>query len=208
MAARNVVLGFSFVSAALFATMAGCGGIDEPDLFDTSGTTTTSDAGSKADAKASTDSGTTTKPDSGTTLPDAGGNPPPKPGASVDCGGGDVCDSNEDTVCCFSPEDKAGECVSGGADTNCPNDGEITIPCDDTADCDALGFSGDLCCVTVTGNGSGSAIASDVQCRPASDCKTSNNQTNLCDPNSTDPCPNGGACQISAVSVPNFYICR
>ncbi|MEO8799022.1 MAG: hypothetical protein ABI551_14125 [Polyangiaceae bacterium] len=198
MAARNVVFGFSLVSAALFVALAGCGGIDEPDLFNTDGVTPASDAGgkdAKADAHVTGDAGG----DDGSVVDSA---PGPVTTASVACAGAGPCESSNGEECCFSPQTTKGQCVSSAGD--CSGAGEVLLPCDDTADCDALGNVGDVCCAQADQNG----IVSHVQCRAVSDCSAKNGQTNLCDPSASNPCPNGGTCQPSKTSIPGYSICR
>lgn len=200
MAARNVVFGLSLVSAALFVALAGCGGIDEPDLFATDGVNPTTDAGgkdAKADAHVASDAG---GDDGGVVVVDSG--PLPVTSASVACPGSATCESSSGQECCFSPQTQDGQCVS--SDAECNGEGDVLLPCDDTADCDALGHIGDVCCAQADKNG----IVSAVQCRAASDCSAKNGQTNLCDPSASNPCPNGGTCQPSMVSIPGYTICR
>ncbi len=199
MAARNVVFGLSLVSAALFVTLAGCGGVDEPDLFATDGVTPATDAGgkdAKADAHVTGDAGGR---DGSVIIADSG---PVSVGASVACGGSATCESSNGEECCFTPQKQDGQCVS--SDGDCNGGGEVLLPCDDAADCDALGNIGDVCCAQAAQNG----IVSQVQCRAASECSAKNGQTNLCDPSASNPCPNGGTCQASTVSIPGYSICR
>jgi len=102
-------------------------------------------------------------------------------------------------------------CKQGGATTSyacengttCSTSGAVPIPCDDTADCAALGHVGDLCCLTTSSTGR----VTEVTCRSQVDCDMNVGRRGLCDPRATDPCPAGGSCKLSTVTLPGFYVC-
>jgi hypothetical protein len=187
-------LRIALFSAVVIATSAfACGGIDESPLF--SGDGSASSGGSDSGAK--TDSGSSKK-DGGITVADSGGNPPPV-GGTVQCTTGS-CDIDSSQVCCYSTDTQSGTCE---LQANCTGDNSFPIPCDSTADCAELGQPGTVCCAQADNNGD----VTNVECKAASNCRADQGQTNLCDPAATNPCPNGGTCQPSTVSLPGYYIC-
>ena len=85
----------------------------------------------------------------------------------------------------------------------CMGDDALGIPCDQNSDCAALGHPDRLCYVTVDLAG----LATEVRCRIPAVCVSSFRRTNLCDPSDTNPCPNGGTCVPSSVSLPGDQLC-
>jgi hypothetical protein len=134
-------------------------------------------------------------------LPDT--NPPP-PGGDPGIRCGNTYCPPDGMVCCRTGGGVGlGDtftCVPPGS---CQQFGELEIPCDDAADCDAKGQSGDICCVTQNAQ---TGRAEDITCLAAADCNGSL-QTNMCDKNAVDPCPNGGTCKPSQTTLPGYDIC-
>jgi hypothetical protein len=110
------------------------------------------------------------------------------------------------TVCCRRDV--------GGTQTNvctlptgCVGQG-LAIPCDDTTDCEQLGFTDSVCCIDIDPT---TNAATKVSCIKTSECASTNgnNRTNMCDPSQPDnvTCPNGGNCGQSQGTLPPYNIC-
>lgn len=181
-------VGITVFLGAIVATSAfACGGIDESDLFsggDGGGSSTDagkSDAGAKKDGSAFFDSGT------------------PITGGSVQCSDG-ACNIDSSQICCYSNDTQSGTC---GPSSTCGGDNQFPIPCDSADDCTELGHPNTVCCASNSQSGN----VTGVECKPASNCDATQGQTNLCDPAASNPCPNGGTCTPSTISLPGYYIC-
>jgi len=167
----------------LACTLAACGGAAPSDLLE---------ADAAAPPKTAADAGTESH-DSGSTVdarPDAQGGDP-----GVHCPNAGYCHV-PGQVCCKT--DQGDACTATGS---CPG---LSIPCDDTADCEAAGMAGKVCCLV---NGS-TGMASSVQCLSRNDCQPSMGRTLLCNPMVAGTCPSGQACLPSQQSLPGFDICR
>jgi hypothetical protein len=167
--------------APLACALAACGGAAPSDLLDADAAVSSSaDAGS-----GSRDSGPTAD-----ARPDATAGDP-----GVRCPSAGSCEV-PDQVCCKSAQGDS--CVGAGS---CP---ALSIPCDDTADCEAAGMTGKVCCLVNGPDG----IASSVQCLSPNDCQPSQGRTTLCNPQAAASCPSGQTCLPSEKSLPGFDICR
>lgn len=186
-------LAFSAFVVSCGVSAFGCGGIDEPDLFGPIGSAQ-SDAGgdARSDARTGSDAG---KKDGG--VGGDAGKPPPL--GSVQCTSGD-CSISDNQVCCYDAA-KTGTCTAAGS---CSGAGAFPIPCDSAQDCADEGQPGTVCCAQADQTGA----VTNVECVDPSNCQSANGQTNLCDPNAPDPCPNGGTCSASTVSIPGYDICK
>ena len=133
---------------------------------------------------------------------------PPLPPPGIRCGSA-TCDPATN-VCCRIPGGATDvfACLSAiacGAVV-----GSLTIPCDDAVDCAGSsptngtpGGGNQVCCVTLNAQ---SGRAEGIACTPAQSCM-STLDTNMCDPNAPDACPNGGTCKISQTTIPGYDIC-
>jgi hypothetical protein len=165
-----------------------CAGIDESTLFTGGdGGSGSTDSGSKTDAGAKKD---------GSTFVDSGG---PITGGGVQCTDG-PCAIDSSQICCYSIATQSGTC---GISATCSGDNQFPIPCDSTDDCTELGQPNTVCCAQADQAGN----VTNVECKPASNCDAKQGQTNLCDPAASNPCPNGGTCTPSTVSLPGYTIC-
>ncbi|MEO7110536.1 MAG: hypothetical protein ABI183_08875 [Polyangiaceae bacterium] len=194
---RNGVF-FGVVALTAFA----CGGIDEPNFFSSTGTTTTthdSGASSGGDGGNSnfSDSGTVTTFDSGVTVTaDAGVTPPVDPG--IFCGSGTYCNPSSQ-FCCASGQDLGTPDFACGTNKNDCTDnalGGLVIPCDDTAEC-----GGQFCCGTYDNS---TQTYSQVRCQ--SSCGGTQARI-FCDPaNGNADCGGVGTCGDSS-TLPGFHVC-
>ncbi|MGH7328205.1 MAG: hypothetical protein ACREJX_07630, partial [Polyangiaceae bacterium] len=178
---------FSGLAVSCILSAFGCGGIDEPNLFGPAGGGT-SDGGAsdaRSDARAGSDAGK----DGGVGVIDSG----TTPAGSVQCSSGD-CSIAENQVCCFSVSSATGMCSSGAG---CSGD-SVAVPCDSAQDCTDEGKPGDVCCAQADQSGAVTSVA----CSTPTDCNAAQGMTNMCDPNAANPCPNGGTCSASTVSIP------
>jgi hypothetical protein len=208
-------------AGALCASLAvlGCGGASDSGLFSASpGDSTAVDASTPNGASdaastpmSSHDAGGPLAQDASSNNPpppgsDSGGNPPPP----VDSGPSDPgikCGSTycnpSTSVCCRVPSQSGpGNADSCMSQSDCDNAQGLSIPCDDSADCQSV-RSGDVCCVTEDNNG----LASQIQCSRPSQCNDPSSQTTLCAP-SVDTCPNGGSCAPSQQTITGYTICH
>jgi hypothetical protein len=103
-------------------------------------------------------------------------------------------------VCCYSTATASGTC---DITANCSGDNQFPIPCDSTQDCVDLGKPDTVCCAQADQAGD----VTNVECKSAASCRTDQGQTNLCDPAASNPCPNGGTCSPSTISLPGYYLC-
>ncbi len=216
------------VAVAAAALASACGGANATDLFDgvasatldASVGTPSGDDGSVTptnDANDSPDAATPVRDaavqvDSGGATRDAGGKVdagrdagPTHPVAKIACGS-DTCSVPAQDCCRTSGFTGAPTytCVTKGA---CFGFQSLTIPCDDAADCAALGSPGQLCCYTAASN---TGAVSDVSCRAASACIKP--RGNLCDPyaNIATSCPNtagSATCAASADKTFDYSVC-
>lgn len=166
----------------LACTLAACGGAAPSDLLDAAAAvpTNTADAGTR-----SHDSGPTADAHADAQSGDPG----------VNCPSSGYCQV-PGQVCCKT--DQGDSCAAIGS---CPG---LSIACDDTADCEAAGMTGKVCCLVNGSNG----MASSVRCLSPNDCQPSQGRTMLCNPLVVDSCPTGQACLPSQQSLPGFDICR
>lgn len=84
----------------------------------------------------------------------------------------------------------------------------LQIPCDKAANCDALGFPGQVCCAHYIPFGGNGTIADSVSCKPSNQCTQMQSSIILCDPKDQNPCPNGGQCVLSQGTIPGYYFCK
>ncbi|MEO8873998.1 MAG: hypothetical protein ABI461_00295 [Polyangiaceae bacterium] len=204
---RSRILG---ACGALAFVGVACGGFDEPDLFSSSGgSTSQTDGGS-----GTKDSGTTTKDsgvgpvvDSGVGTTDAGVIIPPTTG--LFCGDNTITNdptycTGED-ICCESGGQIGSPSFLCGVQSSCKGTGDLVIPCDKSSECPG----GKICCGTfVTGsNGVTPSYYSEVRC--ATSC-TGNAARTFCDPdNGDDDCAkvgSGSTCTESS-ALPGFHVC-
>jgi hypothetical protein len=167
----------------LACALAACGGAAPSDLLD--------DAAAPA---ATADAGTGPH-DSGSSTVDARADGQGGSSQGVHCPNAGDCPV-PGQVCCKTAQGDS--CVATGT---CPG---LSIPCDDTADCEAAGMAGTVCCLVNGANG----LASSVQCLSPNDCQPSTGRTRLCNPAVSDSCPSGQSCLPSQQSLPGFDICR
>lgn len=197
MRSSRFALVFSAFGAWCVLSAFGCGGIDEPDLFGPTTGGNPGDGGNSGDARSDAHTGADGGgKDGGISVVDSGKPPPP---GTIQCTSGD-CSIADNQVCCYGVS-KTGTCTS---QSGCVGDGTFPIPCDSTQDCSDEGMPGTICCATADQTGA----VTNVECVDPSNCQSSNGQTNLCDPNAADPCPNGGTCSASTVSIPGYDICK
>lgn len=193
MRTSRFALVFSAFACTCVLSAFGCGGIDEPDLFGpTGGGTSQGDGGGASDARSDAKGGGR---DGGNVVVDSG----KQPIGTIQCTSGN-CSIADNQVCCYGAS-KTGTCT---VQAGCDAIGSFPIPCDSAQDCTDQGQPGTICCAQADQTG---AVTS-VQCVDPSNCQASNGQTNLCDPNADNPCPNGGTCSASTVSIPGYDICK
>jgi hypothetical protein len=96
----------------------------------------------------------------------------------------------------------------GCTNVNSCNGGErLPIPCDDAADCQAMG-TGLVCCATYQVNTATQlATVVSVSCASSSECVSKNNEVIVCDPTAPDACPQGGTCKPSQQTMPGYNLC-
>jgi hypothetical protein len=191
-------------------TAIACGGIDEPNFFDSSsGSTSPRDAGKSSNFAdgdgGGTDSGDIITFDSGTTQPfDAGSTPPPDPG--IYCGADSI--TSDPVYCtgkqiCCAANDMLGAPTFRCSDENeCTGDvaGDLVIPCDDTAECGSK-----ICCGTfVTATTSYySQVRCDSSCTGTAArvfCDPANGDSECAIVDATSTCAESGA-------LPGFHVC-
>jgi hypothetical protein len=198
---RPLALSWGALACASLGTVVlcafvGCGGSTETDLFGSG--TGSADSGGTNDA--TTDASHDVGADAKDAAPDV-----PKEDLGIQCG----------TMVCPVPgkeccrQDPGGgqfvyQCMDPGVCVQQANS-PLTIPCDDTLDCEKAGHAGQLCCVTAAADGGGGA--DEIVCRAPIDCTKQLGRTNLCDPNAPNPCPNGGQCKPSTQTIPGYNIC-
>jgi len=198
--------GVFFGVAAL--TAFACGGIDEPNFFSSSGTTT---AAHDSGASSNSDSGGNGFADSGVTPFDSGsgvvdsGLPPPPADPGIFCGTDPSSSSNVycptgSQFCCATGQELGTPQFACGTDKNtCTSSalGGVVIPCDDTQEC-----GGQFCCGQFQ-TGSPSQYT-EVRCQ--SSCSGTNARI-FCDPANGDAdCAGTGVCGMSG-TLPGFYVC-
>ena len=142
-------------------------------------------------------------------------------GSSVDCNG-TPCDVASGGFCCLSLFGGGtggfggfggfgGTGGGGGSSDACrsPNDppcsgfGSVPATCDGPGDCSG----GQVCCGTLSQGGPGGGIYTDVSCADASSCGGQDHRE-ICDPQASDPCPNGGQCQQSQLLPQGWNVCN
>lgn len=191
-----------------------CGGAADSGLFDaTSGASEGTDAGTPADGATSADSknppSSPPNADSGPIVPP----PPQKDAASADpgiqCGTASCAVDTE--VCCRT---HTGGTVGSDSFACTPpascadSTATLAIPCDDTADCAALGHPGTVCCAVVASQPpSQTTRAIAVSCENPAVCISKNSRVYLCDPKDPNPCPSGAACKLSIGTLVGYYLC-
>lgn len=201
--ACTLVLGVGVISA--------CGGAADSGLFGGTGGDV-ADSGSGSDGSVKHDGGVNpdggANPDAdtqkdGAVTHDASPTPDAAPPAdTVKCEGTPGCQVGTDACCRVSNGQTSYSCVPLGS---CNGGGQtLEIPCDKARDCELLGAPGDVCCVTAAMTSG----ASEVTCRPASECTAALGRTNLCDPQMAGACTQGLTCQPSQSTIPGYYICR
>jgi hypothetical protein len=200
---------FGLAALTVLVSPVACGGIDEPNFFDsTGGSTSPHDGGTSSGFDSGkgggSDSGTTITFDSGTTPPfDAGVIPPPDPG--IFCGTDDLnnpiyCTGKQ--ICCASGDMVGAPTYACGDESACSGaiGGSLVIPCDDTAECGTK-----ICCGTFIT--AAPSYYSQIRC--ASSCTGADSRT-FCDPangnaecaavSATSTCGESGA-------LPGFNVC-
>jgi hypothetical protein len=109
-----------------------------------------------------------------------------------------------DQLCCRTGLFNAYMYTCQGQSDSCSG---LKIPCDKAANCDSLGFPGQVCCAHITPQGVDS-IADSVSCRPAGQCNLMNSSIILCDPKAPNSCPAGMMCTLSTGTIPGYYFCK
>lgn len=120
----------------------------------------------------------------------------------VRCKGTSSCASP--SVCCaVCTNDDAGGCpyTFGCMDPNA-SCGGFVIGCSDQGSCP----SSQVCCAVVGPNNTYFVGSS---CKTMAECNASAPSVLLCDPNASDPCPDGGVCKVgSSGSFADLYECQ
>jgi hypothetical protein len=127
----------------------------------------------------------------------------PPPSGRIQCGFVTCAVGTE--VCCRKSTGPAVQnyCSAPAACVSSPLQQTVAIPCDDAADCTALGKPGTVCCASLDQN----AQVTEITCREPRDCRSQQGRYNLCDKNAADPCPNGGTCKPTNQTLPGYNLC-
>jgi hypothetical protein len=80
----------------------------------------------------------------------------------------------------------------------------LSIPCTNTADCEASGSAGDVCCGTFT---TMKTVVNQVSCLPSTECVFADDRVLLCGKDDPRACPAGYSCQTSVQTLPGFDLC-
>ena len=199
----------AWVALSASFLLAGCGGAADSDLLGTPPDGNGADAGT--DATATKDAGRDNN------VPDT--SPPPPIDATPDvappksliaCGSAmnppKKCDALTE-LCCRTGTTSTYvyDCIADPKD--CMNSGDVPFTCSNHENCVAQGLVGNVCCASIIGNGTGGSVAYDVSCTPTAKCTSGNSKLVVCNPNAPNPCPNGGSCKLSSLTLPSYYLC-
>ena len=195
----------AWVALSLSFFAAGCGGAADTDLFGTPGT----DAGVGADVTTKDTGKDNDVPDVRPPV-DAAPDVSQPPSPVLACGGSvnppKKCDALTE-LCCRTGTTApyAYDCITDPQ--NCMNSGDVPLNCSNTENCVAQGHAGTVCCASLIASGPNTSIAYDASCLPKGQCTSGNAKAMLCNPNASNPCPNGGTCKLSTATLTDYYIC-
>jgi hypothetical protein len=196
---------------AVLLVLAACGGATTTEFFGGGDASTTGGGGT--DATVEEDSGQVEE-DGGTILPDTGtvvdaAKDTGKPDTGTSLSDGIQCHRRDAGVvactpglqtCCITSAGTGGrnfDCRSTITPVACLG---VDLQCDDQADCADQNKPGQLCCARLENNRVVAAACAEKCAHPGT--------VVMCDPREADPCPNGGSCQLSTQSLPDYYLCR